>query len=183
MASRAAADWLLAGDADQVAAAVIAPASRLWDALLPADRVRVLEWTRRPRAQEPRREPRLPTAVRSQRLVSDMMREDQRGMRLRTWRDVGSLVTVALAGAGVAVYVRPPVTGIVVGGAVAWLFALVLVARHVAGRAQGRGVVGTAEGNAAYFADPERHAVGGLLGFSIGAGLGMAAMLLALVAA
>lgn len=111
------------------------------------------------------------------------MREAQSGMRFRAWRDAGSLVAVALAGAGVAAYVRPPMTGSVTGSAVAWLLALVLVARHVAGRARGRGLVGTAEGNVSYYADPEGYAVGGVLSAGIGAGLGVVAMVVAMVAA
>ena len=165
-----------------MAATVIGPPSRLWGLLLPADRARVLDWTRRPRTYEPSRGPEQPPAPRPARLVSDMQREMRRAMRIRVWRDAGLLVGMGLAGAGVAAYVGPPVSLAFVGSALAWLLVLAAAARHVIGRARGRGVVGTAEGNAAYFADPERYAVGGLFGFSIGAGLGVVAMLAALVA-
>ena len=160
--------------------------------MLPADRARVLEWTRQPRAErpdhtpdrpEPRCEPGLPTVPRPARLVSDLMREAQSGMRFRAWRDAGSLVAVALAGAGVAADLRTPNTGSVARRAVTWLLALAFVARHVAGRARGRGLVGTAEGNVSYYADPEGYAVGGVLSAGIGAGLGVVAMVIALVAA
>ena len=142
----------------------------------------MLEWTRRPRVHVLPREPEPPLVPRPARLVSDMRAEQERGMRLRAWRDVGALVGPALTGGVIAAYVEPPVTGIVAGCAAAWLLALALAVRHVAGRAQGRGVIGTAEGNAAYFQDPESYAVGGAFGFTVGAGLGLAAMVLALVA-
>ncbi len=103
-------------------------------------------------------------------------------MRVRVWRDAGAFVAPAALGTGVAFYTAPPLTS---GGAVttlAWFILLAVGVRHLAGRAKGRGVVGTPERNAEYYADPEHFALGGTHSFSIGAGLGMAAMLAALAA-
>ena len=103
-------------------------------------------------------------------------------MRLRVWRDAGAFVAVAAFGAGVAIYIRPPLTLGTTGAALVWAVALILGVRYLAGRAKGRGVTGTPEGNATYFASPESHAVGGLYSASLGAGLGVATMVAALVA-
>lgn len=102
-------------------------------------------------------------------------------MRLRVWRDAGAFVAAAAAGAGVALYVRPPLTSGTAGAALAWLVALATGIRYVAGRAWGRGILGSPEGNAAYFAAREHYALGGVHSLSIGACLGMAAMVAALL--
>lgn len=111
-----------------------------------------------------------------------MQAEIRRSMRVRVWRDAGSFIAVASFGAGVALYVRPPLTFNTACTAVTWCVALVLGVRYLTGRAEGRGITGTAEGNATYFASPEDYAVGGLFSASLGAGLGIAAMLAALLA-
>lgn len=174
---------------------VIAPAAPLWGLLMPEDRARVLEWARGARAPvwppapmppiepSPEREATAshgPAAP--ERFVSDMQAERRRAMRVRVWRDAGVFVAVAAFGAGVAIYIRPPVTPGTTGAALVWLVVLGVGVRYLAGRAKGRGVLGTPEGNAAYFAAPERYAVGGLYSASLGAGLGAASMAAALVA-
>ena len=59
---------------------------------------------------------------------------------------------------------------------------VMVLARHAARRARGQGITGPPEGNVEYHANPERFALGGVLSVSLGAGLGVAAMLAALVA-
>ena len=167
MASRIVADRLLTGEMPYP------PSPHLWDALLPADRERLL---RRPSHRE------LPPSSGPERFVADIMAERRQAMRLRVLRDAGSLVAMALTGAAVAVYVAPTVSWDLAGATAAWFLALTLLVRHAARRARGRGVGGTPEENALYHADPERFALGGVYSFSLGAGLGMAAMLAALVA-
>lgn len=103
-------------------------------------------------------------------------------MRVRVWRDVGAFVAVAATGAWIALSVRPPLTPGTAGVALAWAVVLALGVRHLAGRAKGRGVTGTPEGNATYFASPERYAAGGLYSACLGAVLGIAAMVMALIA-
>lgn len=103
-------------------------------------------------------------------------------MRVRVWRDAGAFVAVAAFGAGIALYVRPPLTLGTAGIALMWAVVLVLGVRYLTGRAKGRGVMGTPEGNVTYFASPESYAVGGLYSASLGAGLGVATMVAALVA-
>ena len=166
-ASRAVADRLLADGMSHP------PGVRLWDALLPPDRERLRRW---PSHRE------LPPLPGLGRFVADIMAERRRAMRLRVLRDAGSLVTVALIGAIIAIYAAPPMSWNLAGAIAAWLLALVLLARYASRRARGQGVVGTPEGNALYHANPERFALGGVYSFSFGAGLGMAAMLAALVA-
>jgi len=111
-----------------------------------------------------------------------MQAERRRSALVRTWRDTGLLVGIALAGAAVAVSVQPPLTHSLAWSIAAWLIAVMVLARHVARRATGRGIMGTPEGNAEYHADPEHFALGVLHSVSLGAGLGIAAMLAALVA-
>ena len=195
-ASRAVADRLLAGDPSEIVARVIAPAATLWDALLPADRERVVRWARPARtgtqSPAPAAAPRAPKAGQSPapldntnpstRLVSAMQAERRRSALVRSWRDTGLLVGIALAGAAVAVYVQPPLTRSLTWGIAAWLAGVVVLARHAVRRARGRGIMGTPERNMEYHADPERFALGGVLRVGLGAGLGVAAMLAALVA-
>ena len=166
-ASRAVADRLLADGMPHP------PGVRLWDALLPPDRERLL---RRTSHRE------VPPSPGLGRFVADIMAERRRAMRLRVLRDAGSLVAMALIGAAVAIHLGPPVSWDLAGATAAWLLTFALLARHAARRARGQGVVGTPEGNALYHADPERFALGGTYSFSFGAGLGVAAMLAALVA-
>lgn len=175
---------------------MIAPAAPLWDALLPADRERVVRWARQARtgtqSPAPAAAPRAPMASQgpapldnpnaSTRLVSAMQAERQRSALVRSWRDTGLLVGIALAGAAVAVYVQPPLTRSLAWSITAWLVVVMVLARHAARRARGRGIIGTPEGNAEYQANPERFALGGVHSVSLGAGLGIAAMLAALVA-
>lgn len=104
-----------------------------------------------------------------------------RGMRLRVCRDAGAFITVATLGAGFAIYAQPPMTSGIVGAALVWLVALAVGVRYLAGRARGRGIVGTPENNVAYFAAPEDYAVGGLYSASLGAGFGILAMLASLM--
>ena len=166
-ASRAVADRLLAGGMSQP------PDIRLWDALLPCDRERLL-------IQQPRTETSLPFGPEC--LVADIMAERRLTMRLRTLRDAGPIVAMAFMGAAIAVYVAPPASWNLAGAAAIWLLALTLLARYAGRRARGQGVVGMPEGNALYHADPERFALGAVYGCTFGAGLGVAAMLVALVA-
>lgn len=181
---------------------MIAPAAALWDALLPADRERVVQWTRRPyigiKPPAPVAVPDLPLPAKAPalagsqlapggkgegvRLVSDLQAERKRGMLVRVWRDTGLLVGVALAGAVVAIYVQPPLTRPLAWGGTAWLIMVAGLAWYVTRRARGCGTIGTAEGNAQYQADPKQFAVGGANSFCLGAGLGMAAMTAALIA-
>ncbi len=187
-ASRAVADRLLAEHPSEVVVHVIAPAAALWDAPLPADRERVIRWARHshidvcspppfpasgvPAAGQAPAPLGSPTA--SVRLVSALQAERRRSALVRTCRDAGLLVGVALAGAAVAVYVQPPLTRSLAGSIMAWLVGVMVLARHAARRARGRGVTGTPDGNAAYHADPERFALGGVHSISLGAGLGNA---------
>jgi hypothetical protein len=110
-----------------------------------------------------------------------MQAERRRNMLVRTWRDTGLLVGIALAGAAVAVYVQPPLTRFLAWGITAWLVGVVVLARHAARRARGRGITGPPEGNMEYHANPERFTLGGVHSFYVGAGLGIVAMLAALV--
>lgn len=103
-------------------------------------------------------------------------------MVARTWRDTGLLVGIALAGAAVAVYVQPPLTRSLTWSIATWVIAAIVLARHAARRARGRSIMGTPEANAEYYADPERFALGSVHSVSLGAGLGIAAMLAALLA-
>ena len=175
---------------------MIAPAAALWDALLPADRERVARWARHSQTDvcppPPPSAPGVPAAGQAPapvgnptagvRLVSALQAERRRGALVRTWRDTGLLVGVALAGAAIAVYVQPPLTRSLTGGITAWLIVMMVLARYAARRARGRGITGTPDGNAEYHADPERFALGGVHSVSLGAGLGIAAMLVALLA-
>ena len=155
------------------------PRTSLWGALLPADRERVARWVQAPAA--PERQLEMGDAG-GARLVADVLAERRPAMRLRVLRDAGSLVAPALTGAAVAVHAAPPISWNLAGVAVAWLLALTLLARHAARRARGQGVLGTPDGNALYHANPERFALGGVYSVSLGAGLGMAAMLAKLIA-
>ncbi len=110
-----------------------------------------------------------------------MQAEMLRGMRLRACRDAGAFITVAALGAGFAIYAQPPMTSGIIGAALAWLAALAVVVRYLAGRARGRGIVGTPENNVAYFAAPEDYAVGGLYSATLGTCFGILAMLAALL--
>ena len=92
------------GDPGEVTSTIIAPNTPTWQGLLDADRRLVLDWTQRPRiVLQPSASPTVPDISGRhaqpvpQRLVSDMMREAKREMRVRVWRDVGSLVGMALA--------------------------------------------------------------------------------------
>ena len=104
-----------------------------------------------------------------------------RGMRFRTCRDAGAFIAVATLGAGFAIYARPPITAGIVWAALAWLVAMAVVVRYLTGRAKGRGIVGTAENNAAYFGAPEDYAAGGLCSATLGGFFGVLAMLAALL--
>lgn len=177
------------GDPDQVTSTIIAPNTPTWRGLLDVDRRLVLDWTQRPRtALQPAASPVASNLPRQhaqplpQRLVSDIQAEIRWAMRVRTWRDAGSFVAVAVLGAGVALHVRPPLASSTAGTAAAWSIALILGVRYLTGRARGQGITGTAEGNAAYFACPEHYAVGGLYSACLGASLGIVAMIAALVA-
>lgn len=194
MASRDAADRLVARAVEYVIGEVIVPAVPMWESLVPADRARVLQWTRDAHAAQtpPPTVPRVAPAfsrdptersepAAPERLVSDMQAERRRAMRVRVWRDAGTFVAVAAVGARIALSVRPPLTPGTVGAALAWAVVLTLGVRYLVGRAKGRGVVGTPEGNAAYFASPERYAVGGFYSACLGAIVGIAAMVTALV--
>jgi len=163
----------------EVVARVIAPAAPLWDALLPADRERVANWAQQPKPPKPQP---IAGSIGGVRLVGDMQAERRRAMLVRTWRDAGLLVSVALAGAAVALYVRPPMTRLVAGGGMAWLTMVGAWAWYAARCAKGRGIMGTPERNAEYHADPERFALGSVHSFGLGAGLGIAVMLAALAA-
>lgn len=163
----------------EVVARVIAPAAALWDALLPADRERVANWAQQPKSPKPQP---MAVGVGGVRLVRDIQAERRRAMLVRTWRDAGLLAGVALAGAAVALYVRPPVTRLVAGGGMAWLTMVGAWAWYAARCAKGRGIMGTPERNAEYHADPERFALGGMHSLGIGAGLGTVVMLAALAA-
>lgn len=158
---------------------MIAPAAPLWDALLPADRERVASWAQR--SEPPKRQP-IADSPGGARLVWDVQIERHRAALVRSWRDAGLLVGIALAGAVVALYVRPPATGLVAGGAVAWLIVVGAWGWYAVRCAKGRHIMGTPEKNAEYHADPERFALGGVHSFGIGAGLGMVVMLAALAA-
>jgi len=103
-------------------------------------------------------------------------------MLARTWRDMGLLLTFALAGAAVAIYVQPPFTHFLAWSGTVWLIAVLGSVQYAARRAKGKGIVGTPEGNAEYYADPERFALGSVQSFSLGASLGIVAMLAALTA-
>lgn len=175
---------------------MIAPAAALWDAVLPADRERVARWAQQPRtgtqAPAPAAAPRAPIADQgpapldnpnaTARLVSAIQAERRRGVLIRTWRDTGLLVGIALAGAAVAIYVQPPLTRSLSWSIATWVIAVIVLARHAVRRARGRGITGTPEENMEYHANPERFALGGVLSVNLGAGLGVAAMLAALVA-
>ena len=172
---------------------VIVPASPIWELLWPADRERVVQWARDARPPVPvpvaaslagPLPARVPVAggpAIPQRVFSETRAEMLRGMRFRTCRDAGAFVAVATLGAGFAIYARPPVTSGIVWAALAWLVAVAVVVRHLTGRAKGRGIVGTAENNAAYFAAPENYAVGGLYSATLGGFFGVLAMLAALL--
>jgi len=181
---------------------VIAPTSLVWELLLTIDRERVVQWARqantglfppalpafpRPIAVGP--EPVLASgqsvpvlASATARLVSDIQAERRWRMRARTWRDMGLLMTLALAGAAVAIYVQPPFTRLLAWIGTAWLITVLGLVQYAARRAKGKGIVGTPEGNAKYYADPERFALGGVQSFGWGVGLGIVAMLAALTA-
>ncbi len=175
---------------------MIAPAAALWDALQPVDRERVVRWVRQPHtgacppppapapglSAEGQDPALLDGPATSARLVSAIQAEQRRGVLIRAWRDTGLLVSIALAGAAVVIYVQPPLTRSLAWGIAAWLVVVIVLAWHTAARARGRGVIGTPDGNVAYQADPEHFALGVMRSISLGAGLGIAAMLAALAA-
>lgn len=166
---------MLAGQAEDVVAGFLGPSPPLWLALLPTDRERVARWVRQPR-------PPLARPSGAAQLVSEGIRERQRDQRLRITRDVGLLVGTALVGAGMAVYVGPPVRAWLVWLSLAWLVTLLALVRFVVHKATGHGIVGTPEGNERYFDDPEAVALGWPYSLTIGLGLAIWVMLAALVA-
>ena len=111
-----------------------------------------------------------------------MLREQRRAARLRSLRDGGLLVGIALVGAAVAIHVQPPVRAWLVWLSLAWLAALLVLARFVVRRATGRGITGTPESNVRYFGDPEAFALGWAYSVAAGCGLATAIVLAALTA-